>query len=120
MLYDNETDTRSPLDISLEEVNGYGITWDEEYLTISAANETWYNYTFEIIITPRAVEEPAWFNTTSLRILYVKPPCEVSQTRLNSFAFSNPIVLKAVKGVTTATHDLTITFEMANRAFKTD
>ncbi len=120
MVYNNETDTRSPVDITLTDLNDYGITWDEEILTISAANEAWYNYTFDIIITPRAIEEPAWYNTTSLRILYMKPPCEVSRTRLNGFAQSNSIVLKAVKGVTTAVHDLTTTFEMANRAFKTD
>jgi len=86
MYYEKETDSRYPLTLSKDEVNAYGITWDAETLTINAANETWYNFTFELTVLPRAAEEKEWYNSTYIKIMYVKPPCEVSQTRLNSYA----------------------------------
>ena len=68
---------------------------------------------------PRSDIEHIWYNTTQIRINYLKPPCEVSQSRLNSYASGSDIVLKAVKGTTVATRDLGETFAMANTAFKT-
>jgi len=54
MFYERETDSRYPISLLKDEVNEFGITWDEEVLTINAANETWYNFTFELTILPRA------------------------------------------------------------------
>ena len=41
-----------------------------------------YDHQFELQIKSTLEEETDWYNTTLIKINYVKPPCEVSQEEI--------------------------------------
>ena len=66
-----------------EEIKDFGIEIESRNMTstlkVSSDDETLYDHRFELQIKNTVTEEPDWFNTTLIKVNFVKPPCEVSQ-----------------------------------------
>ena len=53
-------------------------------LRVDSDDETLYDHQFEIQVKSSLSEELTWFNTTFVKINFLKPPCEVTQEEINS------------------------------------
>ena len=58
---------------------------------LESDDESLYDNFFELVIRTTSEEEPDWYNTTLIKINYLKPPCEVSQLDIDSVAVGIPI-----------------------------
>ena len=65
-------------------------------LGIQSVDDALYNYQFELTIKSTVEEEQTWYNTTLIKISFVKPSCKVSQESIDNFAGSNTLYLSAV------------------------
>lgn len=52
-------------------------------LSVLAADDRLYGYQFEVSLKSTVKEEPSWFNTTNVKINFLKPPCEVTQQQID-------------------------------------
>ena len=67
---------------------------------LESDDESLYNNFFELEIRTTTLQEPDWYNTTLIKINFLKPPCEVSQLDIDSVAVGIPILqLEATRGL---------------------
>ena len=60
-----------------------------------------YDVYFDVTIKTMAIEEPEWHNTTTFRVLYREPPCEVTQDEIDAVAGTDLYLsLSVTRGVT--------------------
>lgn len=105
--------------LQVSDLKDFGITWTDSEFMIDAANFEWYNYTFDITLLPTVEEENTWFNYTKVKIDYVRPPCEVSQSMLDDEAGGQSVELYAIRGITQKTVPITQIIASAHKAFET-
>lgn len=79
----------------------YGIARNDATLQIYLDDEDLYDTTIDLVFKNTVEEEPTWFNTTYLRLNYIKPPCYVTAEHIASVAGGLNYNLEAKKQVST-------------------
>ena len=69
-------------------------------MNIFSDDATMYDHQFEIEILSTVSEEPSWFNSTLIKVNYLKPPCEVTQEDISAIGGDRSISLLATRGST--------------------
>ena len=86
------------------EMNSYGFSIMQANMTatlnVSSDDESLYDHNFVIVTKSYLAEEPTWFDYTNTKIEFVKPPCEVSQSEIDSIAKNEIILLQAIRTLT--------------------
>ena len=67
-------------------------------LDIFSDDASLYNTIFELTISSTVNEELTWANTTNIKIVFLKPPCQVTQAEINAVSDSiSTVYLNAAK-----------------------
>ena len=106
---------KSQYGIWIEDGRGLATT-----LSILSADETLYNYQFDITIKSTVREELTWYITNQIQITFEEPLCKLAQESIDKVAGHNTLSLSAILALTSASQSIADVKAIANLAFETD